>query len=114
MVLKWAKKKMPITDAPDIERPPKPAPKAVHLSRSQTLSLREHATVPHVRLFIVLAQATGARTAAILGLTWSRVDFTRGLIDLRDPTITTPHKGRDIVPMNRDARAALLEAKSGR
>jgi integrase len=55
----------------------------------------------------------GARNAALLDLTWARCDFDRELIDLRNPTITTPHKGRAIVPMNRTVKAALVEARNG-
>ncbi|MET0470921.1 MAG: site-specific integrase, partial [Xanthobacteraceae bacterium] len=82
-------------------------------TREQTRALRDAATHPHLKLFIVLAQTTGARSAALLQLTWDRVDFERGQIDLRNPFLKVPHKGRAIVPMNRDARAALLEARAG-
>jgi integrase len=112
-VLKWAEKQQLIGRAPHIERPPKPKPKEVHLTRAQARALRDAATVPHVRLYIVLAQTTGARNAALLDLTWDRCDFEAGMIDLRNPQIKTTHKGRAIVPMNRDARAALLEARRG-
>jgi integrase len=66
-----------------------------------------------LRLFIVLAYATGARSAALLGLTWGRCDFARGEIDLRDPTMTLPHKGRALVPMNATVREVLSEAQVG-
>lgn len=111
MVLRWAEKNRLIDTAPHIERPPKPRPKEKHLTRGECSALRYAASAPHVRLFIVIAQTTGARSAALLGLTWDRVDFERGQIDLRDPTMKQPHKGRAIVPMNRDARAALLAAR---
>jgi integrase len=113
MVLKWAEKKRLIDRAPHIERPPKPKPSERHLTRQQSRALRSAATFPHVKLFIVLAQTTGARSAALLDLTWDRVDFERGQIDLRNPNISLPHKGRAIVPMNRDARTALMEARGG-
>lgn len=113
MVLKWAEKNRLIDRAPHIERPSKPNPSERYLTRQQARALRDASTVPHVKLFIVLAQTTGARSAALLQLTWDRVDFDRGLIDLRNPEIVVPHKGRAIVPMNRDARAALMEARSG-
>lgn len=112
-VLKWAEKHSLIPKASYIERPAKPKPSAKHLTRLQAQSLRASATVPHVKLFIILAQTTGARNAALLDLTWERIDFSSGLIDLRNPLMTQPHKGRAIVPMNRDARAALLEAREG-
>lgn len=78
-----------------------------------TINLIAAATFPHVRLFIVLALATGGRDSALRELTWDRVDFDRGLIDLKNPDIARPHKGRAVVPMNRTARAALMEAREG-
>jgi integrase len=113
MVLRWAEKQKLIAQTPHVERPPKPKPSERHLTREQARALRDAATHPHLKLFIVLAQTTGARSAALLQLTWDRVDFERGQIDLRNPFLKVPHKGRAIVPMNRDARAALLEARAG-
>jgi len=69
--------------------------------------------MPHIRLYILLALATGGRNEALLDLTWDRCDFERGLIDLRNPEINRPHKGRAIVPMNRTIRTALTEARGG-
>jgi integrase len=113
MVLRWAERQKLIATASYIERPPKPKPRESHLTREQARALRDSASVPHVRLFIILALTTGARSAALLDLTWDRCDFERGQIDLRNPFLVRPHKGRAIVPINRDARAALLEAKEG-
>jgi integrase len=113
MVLLWATKHKLLASPSYIERPSKPKPKEEHLTREQARALIDAAEFPHVRLYIVLALATGARNAALLGLTWGRCDLERSLIDLRDPQITSPHKGRAVVPMNRTARAALLEARQG-
>jgi integrase len=113
MVLVWAEKHGLIARAPHIERPSKPKPKEKHLTRPEARKLIEASPMPHIRLFITLALATGGRSAALLGLTWDRVDMERGLVDLRDPEMTQPHKGRAIVPINRTLRAALIEAKAG-
>lgn len=113
MVLLWAEKHRYIDRAPYIERPSKPKPKERHLTRAQARALMDAAPMPHIRTFIVLALATGGRSAALLGLTWDRVDFDAGMIDLRNPEITRPHKGRAIVPMNRMLRAQLQGAKAG-
>lgn len=113
MALKWAEKHRLIARAPHIERPTPPKRTERHLTREQCRAMIEAATMPHIRLYIIVALATGARNGAILDLTWSRCDFERGMIDLRNPAMTHPHKGRAVVPMNRTVRAALIEARDG-
>jgi integrase len=113
IVLRWAKKHRLIDEVPYIERPSKPKGEAFYLSRSEVRALIGACRAPHVRLFTILALGTAARREAILALTWDRVDFDRGLIDLRDPNLKRPHKGRAVVPMNRAVRQALLEARQG-
>lgn len=54
--------------------------------------------------------ATAGRIGAILELTWDRVDFERGKIDLRLDA-TGPRKGRAVLPMNNTLRAVLQTAK---
>ncbi|WP_244504630.1 tyrosine-type recombinase/integrase [Jannaschia faecimaris] len=56
---------------------------------------------------------TAARIGAILDLTWGRIDFERGNINLRLPDGVT-RKGRAVVAMNRMARAALEAAYQAR
>lgn len=113
MVLKWAEAHKLIAAAPTIERPSKPKPKERHLTRAEVRALIDAATVPHIRLFIILAVGTGARSAALMDLTWDRCFLDDEMIDLRDPFLTRPHKGRAIVPMNRAVKTALIEAKTG-
>jgi integrase len=102
--------------APRIWRPPQARPRSsvedYHLSRPQAARLLGEAKqLPHLRLWITLALATAGRPLHILQLTWSRVDFRRGTINLDDPERDRTKKGRARVPMNDEARAALLEAK---
>jgi integrase len=113
MVLNWSVKEGLLERASYIERPPAPKPKEAHLTREQARALIDATDFAHVRLYVILALGTGARNAALLDLTWDRCDFERDLIDLRNPNITTPHKGRAIVPINRTVKAALLESKAG-
>jgi integrase len=113
MVLRWAEKHRLIDKAPHIERPSQPPPKEHHLTREQARKLIEAAQYPHIRLYILALLSTGARTSALLELTWDRCDFARELIDLRNPAIARRHKGRAIVPMTRTLKAALLEARQG-
>jgi integrase len=75
--------------------------------------LADACDMPHLKLFVHLAYATAGRASAVLGLTWERCDFGRGKIDLEDPDINVPHKGRAIVPMTNTLKAALLEARQG-
>jgi integrase len=112
-VVKWGETRGLIDRAPYIARPAKPKPSEKHLAREEVRRLFEGAVMPHVRLAAILLYTTAARSAALLGLTWARCDFERDRIDLRDPDMTAPHKGRAVVPMNRTAKAALLEARQG-
>jgi integrase len=116
--INWAVKRRVIPSAPYVWIPSKPAPKQRVLTPDEAIRLLDACVMPHVRLFIVLALTTGARSAAITGLTWDRVDLERRTIDLREPEVIDPltkrvRKGRSIVPMTDAARAALQEAKAG-
>lgn len=113
MVLVWSQKHGLISHASYIERPAKPKPVEKFLTREEVRALMDAATMPHVRLFIELAITTGGRSGALLDLTWDRVDFQRDQIDLRNPFLQFPHKGRAVVPMNRTLRGALSVAKEG-
>jgi integrase len=112
-IVNWAAKAQLIAAAPHIWTPPAAPARDRHLTREEVARVMSAAEQPHVRLFIVLAIATAARMQAILGLEWNRVDFRRGLINLRDPELAETSKGRALVPMNDSARAALIEAKAG-
>jgi integrase len=111
--LKWAERKNLIAKAPAIYRPPMPPPRDLRLTREQAADFLTACTMPHARLFVLLAMTTGARMGALLGLTWDRVDFAGRLIDLADPARPKTKKGRPMVPMNRTAAAALSEARAG-
>lgn len=112
MVLLWARKRKMIAEAPHIERPPKPEPKSHFLTREEVARLIDAATLPHVRLYLILLITSSARIGALLDLTWDRVDLEAGLIHLRNPDDPTRRKGRATVPINRSAMAALQEAKA--
>jgi integrase len=113
MVLKWARKNKLITVAPDIERPAAVKRKERHLTAHEVRRLAAACKAPHLELFVHVAYATAGRAGAILGLTWDRCDFEREKIDLEDPEITVPHKGRAIVPMTRTLKTRLLAAQAG-
>lgn len=60
-----------------------------------------------------VAIGTAGRMGTILDMTWDRIDFGAGLIQLDDPERSGTAKGRATVPMNGSARAALQEAHQG-
>lgn len=99
--------------APALWLPPASAPRDRYLLQAEVDLLLASVETPHVRLFIILALTTGARMAAILDLTWDRVNFERGTIDLNPPGRHKTNKRRTVVPMNSRARAALEEAQRG-
>ncbi len=106
----WAQEERIIERALKIERPPKPAPKERYLTRTEIDQLLSVEMAPHIRVAIILMLTTAGRVGAILDLTWTRVDFERGQINLRIDEIG-PRKGRAVVPMNSMLRAALQDTR---
>jgi integrase len=109
----WASKHGMLMGTTAWTMPPKPRPLTRHLTRLQFETFLAACTFHHLRLFVILAIATAGRMSAILGLTWDRIDFERGLIHLDDPERDRTAKGRATVPMTASARAALQEARQG-
>lgn len=87
------------------ELPSPPAPKERFLTRPEARRLRKAARpFPHVRAFIALSLATGARQSALLQLTWDRVDMERRIIHLPlGGASDSRMKRRARVPMNKRA-----------
>jgi integrase len=77
------------------------------LTREECGRLLEAATLPHVRLSILLALHTAGRVGAIRDLTWDRVDFDRRIVDLGHKP---GGKVRAVVPMTRTLETALRAA----
>lgn len=116
IVINWAAGKGHIPAAVTVEKPPKPAPRDRRLTRPEARLLLDAADandVPHVALAVALMLGTAARIGAILDLTWSRVDFERGLITYADRADTSRRKGRATVPMTSDIRTRLEGARKG-
>lgn len=116
--LNWSAKRRIIDRAPYVWIPSKPAPKQRVMTEAEVVALLDACRTPHVRLFVILAITTAGRSAALCQLTWRRVDFEAGTIDLRtgaavNPLTKAASKGRSIVPMAAEARAALSEARKG-
>jgi integrase len=110
--LSWAKDKEFIERAPKLYIPPIPPSEVEHLNRREFRKFLAGCKAPHVRLFVQLAIATGARSKALLELSWMRVDLERRLINLNPKDrIQKANKGRATVPINDQLLAALKEAK---
>lgn len=65
MVLLWGEKRGLIEKAPHIVRPEKPAPVDRYLTREEVNRLLDAASLPHVRLAIILLIGSGARLEAL-------------------------------------------------
>lgn len=93
---------------------PMPSPQesqVEHLTKEQFKTFLDGCDLPHVRLFSTLAVTTGARSSAILQLTWQQVDLPRCIVDFNPPDLEkSKHKARAIVPLNGPAMNALREA----
>lgn len=100
--------------APALWLPPASAPRDTWLTKDEARKLIAAAKSPHIRLFLILGLATGARSDAILDLTWDRVDFAGGTVDFRPAGRDQTNKRRIVVTMNANARAGLETAYAGR
>lgn len=100
-------------EAPQIVAPPPSKPRERYLTHDEARQLLAAIEAPHVRLFVTLALATGARMGAILDLTWDRVDFDHGTLDFMPAGRDKTNKRRVVVAMAPKAREALLEARQG-
>lgn len=114
----WAFKRNIILIKPYVWVPDKPGGRTRVMTEAEVISLIDSCVMPHVRLFVILAISTAGRSGAICQLTWDKIDFDAGTIDLRssekpNPLKKTGRKGRALVPMTSEARAALLEAQKG-
>lgn len=114
--INWAQKRGLITVAPYVWLPSKPKPRQRVLSPEEAIRLLDACVMPHLKLFVILALTTGARSGALMELTWDRVNMRDLTIDLREPEVIDPltkavRKGRGIVPVTTVAFAALKDAK---
>lgn len=101
-------------DAPVISAPPPSKARDRYLSKAERDRLLEVIETPHVRLFVILALTTGARMSALLDLTWDRVNFQHGTLDLNPAGRDITNKRRTVLPMNSRARIELEKAHEAR
>ena len=112
--LRWAIRHGWFKDEPRFVMPVKASkPRERWLSKEECERLLEHAS-EHVRLFIILALGTGARSRAILDLKWTQQHEDDGFIDFDSGLIHygrgSGNKRRAIVPINARVRSALMDA----
>ncbi|WP_311270334.1 site-specific integrase [Sphingobium sp. WCS2017Hpa-17] len=107
--VKWAKK-----PKPEMWLPPVADRKIRHLTHAQFEKFYDGVVAPHARLYVLLGLYTMARPKAILELTWDRIDFARGLIDLNPAGRRQTAKRRPVVTMNDELRAELVKAYEAR
>jgi integrase len=100
-------------NTPKLWLPPASAPRDRYLTKDELRTLLEHIETPHVKLFVTLAVATGARMSAILDLTWERVDLQRGTVNYQPAGRHQTNKRRTVVPLNELALEAVREAHRG-
>lgn len=79
--LAWALENQWIDELPKISNPVKtPAAKERWITKAEAKRLLDGCREPHMRVFIMLALMTAARTGAILEATWDRVDWDKKTI----------------------------------
>lgn len=107
--LEWAVAEKWIPAAPPVEVPAAPEPRERWLTRAEAGRLVEGCGDFHVRLFVLLALHTAARSAAILGLTWDQVDLDAGRISYG--TGRGNKRRPRAVPISAELRAHLEAAR---
>jgi integrase len=92
---------------PEIETEPMGRP----LSVDEWGAILHGATQPHVKMFIAIALATGARPEAITDLTWDQLDFDNRLIYLNPPGRVQNKKRRPTLKMPESLARFIEENK---
>lgn len=109
--LNVAVKKRWIASFPEIELPEESEPREHFLSKEEFGRLVGATKSAHIRLYMLIAGASGARKKSILELKWDRVDFETRVIDFRVPGRRKTKKKRVAVPIGRGLSAELQIAK---
>lgn len=101
--------------APAVLTLPEGVPRERYLTRQEAAKLFRHLRANrrqrHLLLFARLALYTGARSGAILSLTWDRVDLERGVISYPLPGRAETNKRSAIVPISQSLVRSLTAAK---
>lgn len=116
--LKWgAKHRLYPGHAPAVDLPPGGTARAVFLDAKTEGLLFTRATqdewwgkLSRPGVFTCVALDTGARKAAVEGLTWDRVDMARETLDFRDPGLRATKKRRVATPITTRLKPVLERA----
>lgn len=114
VALRWAAERGHIAKAPRIWRPEPPERKTRHLTHAQFERWFAAVKAPHARLYVLLGLYTMARPAAILELTWDRIDWDRQEVDFNPPGRRQTRKRRPVVALHPEALEALRTAYGAR
>ena len=113
--MRWAALKAKVIEvAPHVWRPAAPERKERHLTRDQWRTFFAEVKAPHAQLYMIVALSSCARPSAVLELTWDRVDFARGTLNLNPVGRVQTAKRRPVVPMSDMCRQALQAAYEAR
>jgi integrase len=107
-VLRLARKWAYVREVPQFEMAREPEGRLRYLTRGEVdrlLVTCRQSRNPHLFAIVTLAVHTGMRKGEILGLTWDRVDFPRGILLLNE---TKSGKRRE-VPMSATVDSVLAE-----
>ena len=115
--LRWAERERWIDRAPPISVPAGSKARTRYLTGDEITRLQaaltDAATPPHLRLFVVLAMATGQRSGAIRALRWEHIDLERGIIWFsRTEERASANKRRQDVPLSAALRRVLEAARA--
>ncbi len=104
-----------ITAAPfiDLSLAPEGKPRERILTIDEMARLIDAATVPHLRIYLLLAIATMARPSAIMQLQTSSIDLASKTINLLPPAQRQNHKRRPTVPIANAIMPMLQKAPQG-
>lgn len=108
-VLSWGIRHGWLERAPYIETPGQSPHRDRWLTRGEVDKLLAACEGPYLRLFVLMAIYTGARSTAILELPWDRVDLEKRLV-FYPPADPKSRKRTTVVPINDHLLKALAEA----
>lgn len=91
---------------PEFDVPAASEPKDLFLTKEEARRLLAECHMPHLRLFVRLGLATGARPGAITALQWRHVDLERGRVDFR--ASGQRKRGEDEFKRGKEKAAAMV------